>query len=248
MSGAQQTSQSALSPGIGLLDEHPPFESEEDELPGPDDSYRSRAQEDLLVDDSDDDQSTVTERTSLVRRSSGRLGKQTSQPRPVRRRAISEAEEIWGELEDDRAALPRKQKRRWGDEEAMAAGEGTSLLGGKRRVTAWGQSRSRSKSWLSYMSTARGGVDNAVPEGGLQHQTSTPNFPLLGTRRPSLNLSLSLPRSLRRASVSALAGSKLQEAVGGWWPMRKWWNNDKHLRPGSGDPGPEEDGGGGGRS
>ncbi|RPB27510.1 hypothetical protein L211DRAFT_779303 [Terfezia boudieri ATCC MYA-4762] len=133
--GPQQTTQSILTPNLGLLEQHDEAELE------------TGAAEDENAESGDE--TTATESTSLLRR-----------PGP-RRRAMTEVEEIWGELEDDSNA-------------------GRKLISG-------------------------------------------PSTPLEGSRRPSASEGVrrfSFRRSSRGGAVGE--GEELQEAIGGWWPM-KWW-------------------------
>jgi len=245
--GLQQTTQSALTPSLDLLEQH------ESELePG------------AIADENDEseDETTATESTSLLRRSrSGNLIGSTprdsaglAQPRPgPRRRAMTEVEEIWGELEDHGDAgrellrsrslkwpPPSANRRRSRDiDEELAAGElgagvseTTSLLGASGKRKALGKMRS------SYMFPP-------VSSTPTTPDTSGPSTPLEGSRRPSASGGIRR-FSIRRSSRGSAAGGGegLQEAIGGWWPMKWWGKRRSSSRERWDSRGDEGDGGG----
>lgn len=228
--GPQTTTQSAITPSLGLLEHHPDASDPESRGVHRDDNEDS------------EDENTATETTSLLRRSrSGDLIGSTSmggmgttaagrQSRPgPRRRAMTEVEEIWGELEDHGNAGRRSRCSKWPpskqqlfnqrrkskdiDEELAAGrlgtevGETTSLIGSSTKRPG-GLVAERT----SYMFPP-------VSSAPTTPWASGPSTPLEGSRRPST----SEARFSFSTRGSGARGAKVQEAIGGWWPM-KWWN------------------------
>lgn len=278
-SGAQAITQSALSPGIGAQS-LPLFGPGDEEFAAGSDDDRCCEADRLLANhgDDSDDEITVTESTSLLRRTGMGSGKYsatgqrpgagvgrssslgsagavaagfTTRSEP-RRRAMTEVEEIWGELEDDRRAGAKLQRTRsmkypsphplWlkksrdedlGGVRGGGVNETTSLLGsGARRKSSGG----RTLSYMGPPSASASASPSSTPEG--------PGTPLAGSRRASVSLTLSLPRSLSLRRREGASRPRVQEAIGGWWPMR-WWGSDDGGKNGDANEGGGEGEGGG---
>lgn len=189
--GPQQTTQSILTPNLGLLEQHDEAELE------------TGAAEDENAESGDE--TTATESTSLLRRSrSGNLIGSASggaaglaAPRPgPRRRAMTEVEEIWGELEDDSNAgrkLLRSRSMRWPpapspvnrrrskdiDEELAAEGLGAGVGDTTLLLGASGKKKALGGKGSSYLFLP-------VSSAPTTPSISGPSTPLEGSRRPEI--------------------------------------------------------------
>ncbi|KAI5809957.1 magnesium transporter NIPA-domain-containing protein [Peziza echinospora] len=221
--GAQQTTQSALSPGIGLLEHPNPLTDSEDNS---DDGNDGDAILSHNGDDDDDDGLMATETTGLIRRASARETTNTPARPSPRRRTMTEVEEIWGELEDD------------GTSNSTAGGllkrSQSSLLSKHTRhplhhsLHQHRRSRSSRDEELggdlneSSSLLGRGGSFFRRPGGG---KRSSYLFPTSSTGTTVEGNSGSSRRRSSGEGAAARGIPNLQDAIGGWWPM-KWWKKE----------------------
>lgn len=219
--GPQQTTQSALTPSLGLLEHHPEDTAEEPPACETDDLLP-------INHGVSDDEPTNNESTNLLRRASwgGRYGALESNHRPIggsadvarpwaQRRSLTEVEEIWDELEDNggvEGRLMRNRSLKWSRHHPMQsrrepcdAGEESSVRMNKA-LWRWSD--------LSYMLPSQSAQQ---PPPSSTPGSSGPGSPPAGPMSPLKTWAL-----LRRGSTGAWRARQPQEATGGWWKMR-WW-------------------------